>query len=400
MSILNETAPTGTHTAADMQPSWSRAVYRGMVAYLLSRVLVLLGVGVGISAHAVRDRWEEKVPVEGFRAIVQALDSWDGHWYLDVTRMGYPRSIQPNVTYFVSDARAAFFPLFPRTVRYLDMLLPGGPVSAALLLNFVLGGVFIWLVGRIARELHDDLTAERAMIIAALFPGSFVLSWTYSEAIMLTLAALVFLALARQRWVLAGVLAAFATAARPNAVALVAACGVASLIALRRDRDWRSLWAPVLSPIGFVAFMVFLRHHTNENWAWFRVQREAWREGTSFGGTAVTRTIDFFVNPVSSPTSMLTTASVGALLLAVWCLRRHRLPAPHTTYSAVVIFLMLLPATVTARPRFLYTAFPLLIPAARVLRDDKDVWWPLTVLVMGAGLVTVTGLYVVFGAIP
>ena len=379
---------------------WARALYRGLTAYIVSRVLVLLGVGVGISAHAVRDRWEDKVPVEGFRAVVQALDSWDGHWYLDVTRMGYPRAIRPDVTYFVSDARAAFFPLFPRTVRYLDFLLPGGPVSAALLMNFVLGGVFIWLIGLIARELHDTRTAERTMVIAALFPGSFVLSWTYSEALMLTLAALVFLALARKQWVLAGVLAAFGTAARPNAVALVAACAVAAFLAVTRDRDWRSLWAPVLSPIGFVGFMLFLRHHTGEQWPWFRVQREAWREGTSFGGTAVTRTVDFFLNPVSSPTSMLTTASVGALILGIWCLRRHRLPAVHTAYSAVVIFLMLLPATVTARPRFLFTAFPLLIPAARQLRDDDTDWWPLTVLVLGAGLVTVTGLYVVFGAIP
>ena len=37
-------------------------------------------------------------------------------------------------------------------------------------------------------------------------------------------------------------------------------------------------------------------------------------------------------------------------------------------YIAVVLALMLLPATVTARPRFLFTAFPLFISAAA--------WWP------------------------
>ena len=379
---------------------WQRALYRGMFAYLLSRVLVVLGAGVGIAAHAVRDRWEDKVPVEGIHALVRVFDSWDGHWYMDVTRLGYPRDIQANVTYFVSDARAAFFPLYPRTVHYLDMLLPGGPVSVALALNLVLGGLFVYLIGRIARELFDDRTAERTMIVAALFPGSFVLSWAYSEATMLCLAALMFLALARKRWLLAGILAAFGTAARPNAVALVAACGVASLIAIKEDREWRSLVAPLLSPIGFVSFMLFLRHHTGEDWAWFRVQREAWKEGTSFGATAVSRTFDFFLNPVSSPTSMLTSASVIAMVIAVWAARRHRLPLPHIAYSATVLFLMLLPATVTARPRFLFTAFPLLIPAARVLRDDEDTWWPLTLVVLSSGLVAVTGLYTVFGAIP
>ena len=379
---------------------WSRALRRGMFAYLLSRVFVLLGVGMGIAAHAIRDRWEDKIPVEGITAIVRALDSWDGHWYLDVTRAGYPRHIQPNVTYTVSDARAAFFPLFPRLVHYLDRLVPGGPVSLALLLNFVLGGVFVLLVGRIARDLFDSRTAEKAMIIAAFFPGSFVLSWTYSEALMLTICALVFLALARRQWLLAGVLAAFGTAARPNAIALVAACGVASLVAIAKDRDWRSLVAPLLSPIGFIGFMAFLRHHTGEDWAWFRVQREAWREGTSFGATAVERTFDFFLHPVSSPTSMLTTASVGAMILSIWCARKYRLPLMYEAYSATVLVLMLLPATVTARPRFLFTAFPLVFSAARVLRDDEDTWWPLTVLVLSAGLVTVTGMYVVFAAIP
>ena len=388
-------------TLATTDPAdWLRARTRGMWAYLLSRVFVLLGVGAGITAHAIRDKWEDKIPVEGPTAIIRALDSWDGHWYMDVARSGYPRHIQANVTYYVSDARAAFFPLYPRTVHYLDRLLPGGPVSVALFLNFVLGGLFILLVGRIARELFDARTAEKAMIIAAFFPGSFVLSWAYSEAMMLTIAALVLMALARRQWVVAGLLAAVGTAARPNAIALVAACAVASLLAIKNDRDWKSIIAPALSPVGFVTFMVFLRHHTGEDWAWFRVQREAWREGTSFGATAVTRTFDFILHPVSSPTSMLTGASMAAMFAALWFLRRHRIPATYVTYSAVILALMLLPATVTARPRFLFTAFPLLIPVARALRDDEDKWWPVTTLLMATGLVTVTAMYVVFGAIP
>ena len=82
--------------------------------------------------------------------LIEYLDMWDGHWYLEVVRNGYPRVIQPDVTYFVSDARAAFFPLYPRLVHFFDLLLPGGPVWVSLLLNIILGGVFIYLAGRIA----------------------------------------------------------------------------------------------------------------------------------------------------------------------------------------------------------------------------------------------------------
>ena len=379
---------------------WQKAVRVGAVAYVLSRVFVVMGAAVAVAADAVWSRLNNETPKGGLSALVAILDSWDGHWYLEVVREGYPRYIMPNVTYFVSDARAAFFPLYPRLVHYIDNLFPGGPVSIALVINLFFGAVFVYLIGLIARQLFDVKTAQKTMVLACFFPGSFVLSWAYSEAILLTLAALCFLALHRHMWLVAGVLAALGTAARPNGIALVAACAVASLIAIKDNREWKSLIAPALSPLGFIGFMAFLRHHTGENWAWFRVQREAWKEGTSFGATAVERTFDFFLNPASSPTTLLTAASMFALIAGLVALWKHRIPVMYIAYSAVVIALMLLPATVTARPRFLFTAFPLLIPAARLLRDDEEKWWPIVVLLMATGLVAVTGMYGVRAAIP
>ena len=94
-------------------------------------------------------------------------------------------------------------------------------------------------------------------------------------------------------------------------MALIAACAVAAFIAIRRRRDWSSLVAPLLAPVGFVAFQLFLAAHTGESWAWFRVQREAWREGTSFGATAVSNTVSFLTHPLASPTDALTAASLA-----------------------------------------------------------------------------------------
>lgn len=381
-------------------PAWNRAVQRGLAAYILSRILVLLGVGVGISAHAVRDRWEDKVPVEGLHAVVRALDSWDGHWYLDVVRSGYPHHVMPNVTYFVPDARAAFFPLYPRMVHYIDVIFPGGPVSVALGINLILGATFVYLVGQICRDIFDARTAEKAMILTALFPGSFVLSMAYSEALLLTIACLCFLALQRKQWLWAGVLASLGSACRPNGIALGAACGVAAIIAITEDRQWRASIAPLLAPLGFVGFMWFLRQHTDENWAWFRVQGQAWREGASFGVTAAEKTLSFFVSPTASPTTVLTAGSVIAMLGALYLMRRHPIPVIYVAYSAVILVLMLVPATVTARPRFLFTAFPLIFPVARALRDDDDKWWLVLCSLLACGLVTVMGIYGVRGAIP
>ena len=92
-----------------------------------------------------------------------------------------------------------------------------------------------------------------------------------------------------------------------------------------------------------------------------------------------------------------------ATIIALWMGWRARLPVWMTAYSWTVIALMLAPATVTARPRFLFTAFPLLIGAAlwyeqRHRTDDRS--WAMTMAACGAGLAALTGLYGVFGAIP
>ncbi|MEI6298423.1 MAG: mannosyltransferase family protein [Actinomycetota bacterium] len=397
MTIIS--SPRRLHIPPATDP-WGKAIRKACFVYLLSRLFVIMGAAIAVAAQAVVDRSNDVEPANGLSGLAAILDSWDGHWYLDVVREGYPHHIMPNVTYFVSDARAAFFPLYPRLVHYFDVVIPGGPVSVALTINIILGAMFVFLAGYLCRGLFDIKTAEKAMILLALFPGSFVLSMAYSEALMLTIVALCFIAIRDKHWIWAGVLAAMATATRPNGVALVAACAVASLIAIRNDRDWRSLIAPALSPLGFIGFMWFLRMHTGEDWAWFRVLREAWQEGTSFGGSAVQRTYDFFLHPVSSPTSVLTAASVAAMLIALYMARKYKMNLIYWAYTIVVLALMLIPATVTARPRFLFTAFPLFFPVARALRDEDDTWWPLVVMVMIGGLVTVMGIYGVRGAIP
>ncbi|MGH9272309.1 MAG: glycosyltransferase family 39 protein, partial [Ilumatobacteraceae bacterium] len=288
----------------------------------------------------------------------------------------------------------------PSLVRGLDAVLPGGDVFAALALNIVLSVVAVVLVGVLARRLFDATVAERAMVLFAVFPGSFVLSYAYAEALLIVLSAACLWCLLEGRWLLAGIVAALATATRPNGLALVAACAVAAGIAIYRRRDWWSIVAPVLAPTGFIAFQIWLGAHTGESAPWWRVQREAWREGTSFGATAISNTLSFLTHPLASPSDALTAASLIALGVGLWCLWRKRLPWPMVAYCAVVIGLMLLPATVTARPRFLFTAFPLFICAAAWWpRRDRAVW-DLVLVTSGAGLTALTALYGVFGAIP
>jgi hypothetical protein len=412
--MTNTTTSASIHSPDPAVTGWNKLVIRGMIAYLISRLCVMAGAGVVAAQRVVRDR-EEGVPrpSSAIGKITDVLTSWDGKWYYAIVRDSYPTHIPKNVTWDDYQARTAFFPVFPHLVRWLDKVLPGGDVLAGIALNFVLGAIAVLLVGLLARDIFDAQIGYRAMLLMALFPGSFVLSFTYSEATMLVLAAGCLLCLQRRMWFAAGLLGALGAATRPNGVALILACAVAALCAIKQHRDWRSLIAVAIAPLGFIGFHVFLWQRTGESLAWFRTQSEAWDEGTSFGLTAIRNTIDAFVHPLSSPTDVITAVSFIAMLVLLYAAVKRRLPPALIAYVAVVLILMLAPSTVTARPRFLYTAFPLLISGAAWLRQRELVHehgpaelssghelWTVVLGLCAAGLVTLTGLYGVLGAIP
>jgi Gpi18-like mannosyltransferase len=395
--------------------SWWRLVRHTLPIYVLSRCCVLAGAAVVAAELRVDANLAEEqgLPLadphgstnagSAIRPILDVLTSWDGLWYMDIVRNGYPRSIPPDVTYFVDEARAAFFPLFPIAGRLFDRILPGGDSFGVLVMNTLLGFIAIVLFGLIGEHLYGERVGRTTATLAALFPGSFVLSFAYSEALMLALAAACLLMLLYEEWTAAGVCAAFATATRPNALALVVACAVAAAFAVRERRDWSSLAAVLLAPVGFITFQVWLGQHTGEAGAWFRVQREAWDEGASFGWTAIQNTVEAIWQPMTSPTDTITALSFAATVILMVLAWKAKLPWVLHAYSWSIIALMLVPATVTARPRFLFTAFPLLIGAAQWYegrRERDEALWPLTMAACGAGLAALTGLYGSFGAIP
>ena len=408
----------------DERTIWRTSLIRAAVAYAVSRLAILIGGGIiAAELRADENKIHERLvwgsilrpdpharvgalPKSATSMVLDVLTSWDGLWYMRIIRHGYPTFIPPHITYDQSQARVAFFPVYPYSVRVIDRVLPGGDTLAAIVLNLLLGAVFIVLVGLLTKAYFGSRYAEKAMVVTAIFPGSFVLLFTYSEATLLVLAAACLLLLHRERFLLAGLVAAAATATRPNGIALVAACVVAGVIVIRRERSVtsvaRATAATAIAPLGFIAFQLWIDRHTGESRAWFRVQGEAWKEGTSFGLTAIRRTLEAFTQPLTSPTDLITAVSFITTIGLVWlAVRRHRLPLPAAAYSAVVIALMLLPATVTARPRFLFTAFPLLIVAAVWLEHPRRRdWWPWILSACLGGLVTLTALYGAYAAIP
>jgi hypothetical protein len=319
--------------------SW---VWRPVGIYAASRLVV--GVAVAVA--------DDLVPLPG----IASLRTWDHGWYVALAQRGYPDFVPEEAGQAVQST-LGFFPLFPLLVRAVHRLGLSWEM-AALVVAAASGLAAVLLVWKLLEAVSGRRAADRGVALLCFFPGAFVLSLGYAEGLMLALAAGCLLALLRRRWLTAGVLAALASATRPNAIALAGACAWAAVVAVRSRREWRALIAPLLAPAGMLAFFVFLRLRTGEIDAYLRSQREGW--GQRVDPTSAWDNISAFARqPFADTNVTVMVAGTVFLVLAVVVFARTRPPGILVAYTAGVIALAQLTPTMGPRPRFLLTAFPL-----------------------------------------
>ena len=91
-------------------------------------------------------------------------------------------------------------------------------------------------------------------------------------------------------------------------------------------RDWISLVAVVLAPLGFIVFQLYVDHTAGERGAWFRVQTRGVEGGDELRRHRghEHRSSSSSIR-CSSPTDALTALSMAALVAMVWCAWKVRL---------------------------------------------------------------------------
>ena len=282
-----------------------------------------------------------------------------------------------------------FFPLYPMiiwTVARPLMLLTGHSAIYSITLAGVIvsmaGGLICTvLVQELASGWWGESAGRRSAVLFCLFPGSVVFSMVYAEGIALPLAAGCILALQRRRWVLAGVLAGFATAATAQSLVLIAVCAISAGLELRRH-GWRIRRAP--QPAGAAAVATGAVAVGAFMWAWagtpFAIsdsQRIGWRERTD--PLALVHLVSRLADQISfshfnHPTINLdlVVGVVGAtvllvLLVLMWRIRRT-ISVEAIAWTVGISLLAVSSEYVPPNPRMLITAFPAVIVLAYYLK--------------------------------
>lgn len=297
-----------------------------------------------------------------------AFNLWDGGWYVQAAQKGWPHHVLPGFGGPAQDT-LAFFPGFPTVIRVVHFLVPVSWTTAGRVAAFLSEVAMVTGVWMLARDVWGRQVADRGIVAVCFFPGAFILDMMYSEPLTIAAAAFCLLALRRRQWLLAGVMGAVGTATRVVALALVVACAWEAFRAIRDDRDWMSLSSVVISPAGIVGWFLYLWASTGDAMAWLHTERNGWAQHSTL--TAIPDLIRSVLH--THPAQMdevlaLASTVLGVVLLVV--LIASRAPSVLTVYSVVILALGAASVNPSGiRFRFVLTAFPLVLVAARYLKD-------------------------------
>ena len=357
------TAPVAAPPAAPtVERRWVGRVLRN---YGLSRLLVLAAAFV--ATVAMKDPGAGPWPrIPGPHvALLRTLARWDGSWYVDIAQHGYHHyAIPPG-----GDAGYAFFPFYPWLIRVVSWATLSSPLVVALVLATLFGAIAALVIWLITAELFNEQVAFRAATLFCFFPGAFVLSMAYTEALTIAAAAGALLAMRQRRWLLAGGLGAVAAMTRPTAAVLVVAAAWCAWQAWRRGEGRRPWVAPALTAAGTATIAAYQWALTGHPLEWLRVETVTWHDHSGFTVEVVHRLVNFLqsgtlgfgkgdLNDLVWSTGFVV-AGVGA-----WLLWRHRFPAELMIFGIGSLVFAASSFNVGDRPRPLLVAFPVVIAIA------------------------------------
>ncbi len=356
-----------------MTARWWRAP--PFAAWASSRALVLaVGVACSIAFGPPTRGVDPAVP-----DWLTQLGGWDTTWYLDIARHGYAHDTGQVGEVFTN---LAFFPLVPG-IMWLLLQVGLNPFVGALVVS---NGAFLGALAglhALTGRLWGDAAATRATWTLALLPPAVYCSMAYTEGIALACAILAALLAVRERFALAGLVAAVAALTRPTGGIVALLVGMLALqspgpASARWRRAALAVAPSVLAVLAFLAWMAAARGSAMLP---FEAQR-AWDRGQLGIGiiTAAPEEIaagwDLVRQGDLTAAWHATLRDLGFLVLYAWLLVRlwraqGGLRSPWVAYSAAVLVVPLSSGTITSLARFGLMAFPLVWPLADWVEEDR-----------------------------
>lgn len=335
---------------------WSalRAAAPALAAYALLRVVGVVTLAA-FADRAGQDVW------------LLLNNTYDSGWYKGIATAGYDHGVGVHGL-----TNLVFFPLYPGLIAALDPVLGGGPGVSGLAVSWLAGLVAAGGLYAIGQHVGDRRTGVALAALWAVLPHAVVESMAYTETLFTALSAWSLYAVLTRRWLTAGGLCLAAGLVRPTSVALVAAVGLACLVAaVRRTDGWRPWLAGALAPLGLLGYLTFVADRLHRLDGYLHIQGDVWQMRFDGGRYTVSTVADVLVRPQALQLYAVTVvllASIVLFALSLW----GRQQWPLLVYSGLLLVLVVGGAGYYhSKARLLIPAFGLLLPVATALARQR-----------------------------
>lgn len=304
------------------------------------------------------------------RVLRQEVLTADVNWSIGIAERGYHQEpFNAEVAH-----NWAFFPLFPMLLR-LASCLTGEFVLTGMALSHSFFFVALFLLHRVC--LRFGLTADdadRCLSYVAFFPTSYFFSLPLSESLFLMLSVGSFYFAKSERWWLAGLCGAFATATRTSGVLLLPALAILywqKYRPLRQRAPWRKeILALLIIPAGLVCFMIYLKLITGSAFA-FKGAMAAWGRQ---GGIFLWPLFDYLRHPAEIAAHwdfrlLNFLAAIIALVCGAALLKRRQFEL--ACYTLLSVLVALSSTLLQSQARYMMVVFPVYLVLATWGRRAK-----------------------------
>lgn len=395
--LSNRPAAAGLKAQDVAAPGRAPAVWHALVAFLAVAAALFLVMGA-LAPHLPAASGPHLAPPFTGPSWLRGWAQWDSGWYCRIATSGY--SYVPN-----QQSSVAFFPAYPLVVAVLAVAV-GHTYMVGMVVTLAAGAavavlLFTWLRARLA-----PAAAWTALAAFLLFPYSFFLyGVVYADALFIAAVLGSFLLLEADRPLLAGLVGAVATAARPIGVVLVVALVVRALErrgALRPPGgglvDWRRARPAdagvLLSVLGLAAWCVYLWNRFGDPLAFITAQH-AWGQGA---GPSTWLKFQFLhdVADLRSPRAWVLFMAHPVLTVAAACLVPRVFKRFGAGYGIFTLLVIGVSAVSTKNffgmARYLLAAFPCFAVLGELLVDRPALrrW---AIPVSGMGLLALTAVF-------
>ena len=245
--------------------------------FIATRLILILVTYIGYVLLTAPKYSSTPVDVD---ALLTSWNHWDAANYVRIAQYGYQ-------THF----DLAFFPLYPFLISCLGRLLGGAFWSYLLVGTLISNGALLgvlFLLYTLAAETMGEHVAQRTTLYLCIFPTAFFFFAAYNESLFLLFVLGTFLALRRQRWLLAGLMGLLAALTRSAGILLVLPYlyelwmlrsqlfekfstllrGIAGLILIPVGTAIYALycWITVGSPLAFISIQSHSGRHLSPPW--------------------------------------------------------------------------------------------------------------------------------------